>query len=248
MTDTHALDQKPIRLKVVYKSPQSLVTRYTSSVSKGGCVIQTTRPLEAGTRFVFEMFASGDDSPVEVEGEVTGVEPAGDGQFKLSIRYTPTRAKRQNLERLLDRIFNERPANEVRAHARIPVNLVAVDEDDEGVLYLVRDLSMGGIGLRLGSERELPDHVRLGSVVDLVVKAKGDAAYRLRGEVVWTTGGGSGLTRAGFGVRFVPLKESDRRVVASLQRLHRPEKVCLSVREASRKVKGKLKRGEARLT
>ena len=43
-----------VRLKVTYKSPETLLGEFTRSVGKGAVVLESRKPLPPGTRFVFE--------------------------------------------------------------------------------------------------------------------------------------------------------------------------------------------------
>ena len=47
----------PVRLRVTYKSAESLLSEFTRSVGKGAVTIESRKPLNIGTRFVFELLA-----------------------------------------------------------------------------------------------------------------------------------------------------------------------------------------------
>ena len=65
----------PVRLKVAYKTPESLLGELTKSVGRGGVRVEARKPLPVGTRFVFELRSPGVKEVVEVHGTVlTGSE------------------------------------------------------------------------------------------------------------------------------------------------------------------------------
>ena len=63
----------PVRLRVSYRSPTSLLQAFTRSVGKGGVSLPSRKALERGTRFVFELVAPDVLEAVEVTGEVVEV-------------------------------------------------------------------------------------------------------------------------------------------------------------------------------
>ena len=48
---------QPVRLRISYRSPESLLQAFTKSVGKGGVSLPSQRPLERGTKFLFELTA-----------------------------------------------------------------------------------------------------------------------------------------------------------------------------------------------
>lgn len=58
----------PVRLKVAYKTPESLLGELTKSVGRGGVRIETKKSLPVGTKFVFELRSPGVRDAVEVSG------------------------------------------------------------------------------------------------------------------------------------------------------------------------------------
>jgi type IV pilus assembly protein PilZ len=68
-----------ITLKVDYKRLNTFFADYTKNISKGGTFIRTTKPLEIGTVFVFELTLPSDAEPetgtirLELTGEVKWV-------------------------------------------------------------------------------------------------------------------------------------------------------------------------------
>jgi uncharacterized protein (TIGR02266 family) len=222
-------ERLPIRLEVVYRSARSLVTEYTSSVSKGGCRLQCKQPLEVGTRFLFEMIAARSRTPVELLGEVVWCRPGTEaGLYEVGIRYVPSDDKRAALEAMLEEIFREHDFETARLHVRVPVNLVARDTVEPALKYLVRDISRGGLGLRLPMDVGLPAHLKPRTLVSLAVRLN-DEITEIGGEVVWTLEGQPGLTHAAMGVAFLGLRPYQLKTIDTLSRLNRPAELALTL-------------------
>lgn len=220
-------DRKPVRLKVVFRTAHSLLTEYTTSVSKGGCRIEAHQPIEIGTRFIFEMFAGKSRSPVEIEGVVKRCEKASTaGRYEIGIQYTPAEGKRAALEGVIDEIFSEHEYEKARRHARVPVNLIATDAGTPQLKYLIRDLSLGGLGLRLPAGAPVPAHVQVGSGVRLTVRSQ--VPIEIAGEVVWTVAGIGALTHPGIGISFVGMGPEQEQAIDALSRLQRTVALTLS--------------------
>lgn len=199
-------EPKNIRLKVSYKSAEALLSEYTRSVGKGGVAIESRRAVPVGTRFVFELHAQGVDKAVEVFGEVIGVTGGDGGKHLLNIRYDPGQ-QREGLDALLSRIFEAHRYEKVRKHARIPLNLRATEEAPYSPSYLIRDISMGGVGVEVEANN-VPRHVRVGQpFLCEVWLSLGTLA--LYGEVVWVfepKGDRAKFASPGFGVAFGKLR------------------------------------------
>jgi CheY-specific phosphatase CheX len=193
------------------------VTEYTTCVSKGGCAIVSERPIDPGTRFVFEMYAQGQDAPLEIEGEVVRVNPLDeDHAFEIGIKYVSSGPQREVLDDLLSRIMVDPTYHVVRRHPRIPVNLIAHDTDQR-TRYVVRDVSRGGMrieGKKLASTIDVGTRVALNVVI-------GATPFTVRGTVVWMHRGSVQL-RTRLGVRFDPLEDAQLMVIDGLTRLMRP--------------------------
>ncbi len=65
-------ERGPISLRVDYKRLNSFFADYTKNISRGGTFIQTDRPLELGTEFLFELGVPVTDPSL------------GDGRLRLS--------------------------------------------------------------------------------------------------------------------------------------------------------------------
>lgn len=214
--------RQPVRLRVTFQSARALVSEYTTSVSKGGCTLWSKSPAEPGLTFVFELALESDPRrTLEVEGKVVHCHPRPGGSWDVGIEYRPANeARRAATIEFLDRVFKEELKN--RAHARVPVNLVAEDADDSAIHYLVRDLSRGGLGLKVPAERDLPQGVVVGDRAEISVWTDGDAAFTFQGSVVRLTAK-RGKAQASIGVCFDALTDANQRLVDSLLYLHRPQ-------------------------
>jgi hypothetical protein len=205
-----------VRLKVAYRSPESLLGQYTRSVGQGSVALHTQRELPVGTRFVFEMSASGVDDPLEVEGEVVRVVPLARGGYQLQVAYEAPR-ERAGVERVLQYIFENHRTERKRRHPRIPLFLRASDGTASATQYVLRDLSRGGAGFDVESFA-LPACVCVGSPflleMDLPL-----GALALFGEVAWTSASSATRERvvpATFGVRFGQLRSDSELLLERL--------------------------------
>jgi PilZ domain-containing protein len=172
----------PVKLKVSYKSPETLLGEFTRSVGKGGVAIESRRSLELGTRFVFELWAKGMKRPVEVLGEVVQCSPATKGKFLLRIRYDST-TDRTGLDEVLQKIHESHQFEKVRKHPRVPIMLHATEEAPYSPSYAIRDLSMGGMGLEVESDK-VPRNVRVGEPFLCEIWLP-TGSLILHGEIVW---------------------------------------------------------------
>lgn len=221
--------REPIRLKVNYESASALITEYTTSVSKGGCQLRSQRGLPVGSRFIFELFAKDSDQPVQIQGEVVRSEKSEDGMYEIGIRYTPTEsAERARLDQLIQEIFDDQKFEKARRHPRIPVNLIAKDGSDPSRAYLVRDLSRGGMGLRLPNDASMPPGMKVGRKLRLAVELEGESSVDIRGEVVWVVEGRSGLSHGRIGVSFPVVGNRQIAALEALTRLKRPAKLTIT--------------------
>jgi hypothetical protein len=210
----------PIRLKVSYKSPASLLSEFTRSVGRATVSLESRTAVPLGTRFVFELVTPGLGQPVEVHGEVVQVTPAAQGRFHLQIRYEPG-AERLGLDAIVQRIFSAQQFEKKRQHARIPIQVVATEETPYSPSYVVRDISMGGLGVEVDAAK-LPAHARLGNAF-LCELWLSTGALGLYGEVVWVSAPqaeGVQPVRPSFGVRFGKLRQSTVERLEKILHLH----------------------------
>lgn len=218
--------REPIRLKVTFKSLRALLSEYTTSVSKGGCTIRTQSAIEPGSVFIFALTAEGRERrSIEIEGRVQHSTPRSDGGFDVGISYVSASSPRRvATTRFLDEVFAEKLAK--RHHARVPVNLIAEDAD-RPLRYLIRDLSRGGMGLKLAVDRELPADVCLGQRVQVSILHDGDLPFIFFGTIVRLEGGSATKKQPSIGLRFINLDEANSRMIDALLYLHRPRVVQL---------------------
>jgi len=203
-------DQDPVRLRVGYQSPRSLLVEFTRSVGRQAVVLQSHRPAPAGARFLFELTAEGVAGKVEVLGEVVRCAKAADapGRYELHVRYDAG-ADRRGLDDALQWIAeaHERDRRR-REHPRIPFYVLASDGTPSSPRYLVRNLSRGGAGLEVDAG-EPPRALQAGTPFLLELEPAGRPPLLLHGEVVWRSRPLPGRARtvnSSFGVRFGTLR------------------------------------------
>ena len=66
-------ERAPIELRVEYQRLNRFFYDYTKNISKGGTFIQTKKPLEVGTQFVFKLLVPHLGEPLVLLGEVRWV-------------------------------------------------------------------------------------------------------------------------------------------------------------------------------
>lgn len=207
--------QQPIRLKVNYKSPQSVLSEFTRSVSRGSVTLESRKAVPPGTKFLFELHAEGVGAPVEVLGQVLQVTRGLNGKHLLHIRYDPGET-REGLDALLDRIFQAHKYEKLRRYPRVPLNLRGTEDAPYSPQYVVRDISVGGVGVEVEADK-LPDHVRPGQPFLLEVWLS-LGTLGLYGEVLWSftpPENRAAMLHPTFGVQFGKLRPE------TLQRLEK---------------------------
>lgn len=198
--------RKPVRLKIAYESPKRLVAEYTKSVGQGGVAIESRRALPIGTKFVFELHAKGVDAPVEVNGEVVGVETLPTGGYRLNVNYAAS-GDNARIASVLTKIFDAQRFEKVRKHPRIPIRLAAAEVGKRQTRFAVRDISRGGLGLEV-EDAAMPAHVTIGETFLLTLQVS-LGELLLYGEVAWIFSPPAERARVlkpGFGVRFGKLR------------------------------------------
>lgn len=227
--DERAFDRKPIRLRVSYKSAHSLVTEYTTSISRGGCSIETERPPPVGTRFTFELFTRDNAVALQVDGRVVRSEPSqSPGAHLVAIEYLPTSENRAALDMAIDTLLREHQFEKERRHLRVPVNLVAIDGRQPELQYLVKDMSTGGAGLQLAKDRPLPGYIDVHVPVIFEITLDDAVRSALEGQVVWTLAGRPGFSNPRVGISFEKLTDRQEAALQPLLRLHRPAQIVLT--------------------
>jgi hypothetical protein len=203
-------------LKVAYKTPEALISELTRSVGRGGVSIESKRSLAVGTRFIFELHATGVAETVEVYGEVLDVSTSAKGKYLLNIRYdAPT--ERKGIDTIIQRIFDAHKFEKVRKHPRVPLHLRATEEAPGSPQYVVRDVSRGGLGIEAEAPA-LPRTIKMGSPFLLELELS-LGPLQLHGEVVWLFNPPRERQRwlnPGFGVAFGKLRPD---TIERLQRI-----------------------------
>lgn len=173
----------PVRLKVSYKTPESLLGELTKSVGRGGVRVETQKPLPVGTKFIFELQSVGVHEPVEVAGTVMTVTETSPGRFALFIKYEPPNVRR-GIDAVIKRIFETAQFDKKRRTPRIPLHVRATESArPDAPTYRLRDISAGGVGLDVEAER-LPRHIKVGSLFQIQMKLT-TGTLQLLGQVVW---------------------------------------------------------------
>ncbi len=172
----------PVRLKVAYKTPESLLGELTKSVGRGGVRIEARKAVPVGTKFVFELRSPGVPEAVEVSGTVMTVTETAPGRFVLHIRYEPPR-NRAGLDGVIKRIFETSQYDKKRKTPRIPLHVRATENRPEAPTYRLRDISSGGVGIDVEADT-LPRHIKVG--VSFLIQMKlTTGMLSVPGEVVW---------------------------------------------------------------
>ncbi len=172
----------PVRLKVTYKTPESLLGELTKSVGRGGVRIEAKKALPVGTTFVFELRSVGVSEPVEVVGTVLTVTETAPGRFVLHIRYQAPR-ERSGIDSVLKRIFESSAFDTKRKAPRIPLHVRATENKSQTPSFRLRDISAGGVGIDVESD-VLPRHIKVGTGFGIQMKLT-SGLLALTGEVVW---------------------------------------------------------------
>ncbi len=219
ITDKHSTGGDEVRLKVSYKRAESLLSEFTKSVGRGGVTIETRKAVPLGTRFVFELYAQGIPTPVEVYGHVLQISRGEHGKHLLHIRYDPGR-DRTGLDNVIQRIFEAQQYEKVRKHARIPLYLRGTEDAPSSAQYIVRDISLGGVGVEVEADK-LPASVRTGQPFLLEIwLSLGTLA--LYGEILWTFAPPTDSARIlnpAFGVQFGKLRPDTLEHLAKIVQL-----------------------------
>ncbi|MCU0695309.1 MAG: PilZ domain-containing protein [Myxococcaceae bacterium] len=172
----------PIRLKVGYKTPETLLGELTKSVGRGGVRIEAKKTVPVGTKFVFELKSVGVKESVEVSGTVQTVTETAPGRYVLHIRYEPPR-NRQGLDAVLKRIFEATEKDVRRRTPRVPLHVRATENSPNSPIYRLRDLSRGGMGLDVECEI-LPTYLQVGTPT-LVQMRLTTGQLAAHGEIIW---------------------------------------------------------------
>lgn len=210
---------EPIRLRVAYKRPEVTLNEFTRSVSRGRVSLRCPKRVEVGTRFVFELNTAGVPKPIEVFGEVERVMPVGP-EFLVSVRYDAPQT-REGIDEAIAALDRSHELEKVRKHVRVPLNLPAQSDDPYSPSFVIRDLSLGGMGVQVEAP-ELPNPVVPGGLVVAEIWF-GVNRIALHGEVAWAMAAPSGpaFSPPTFGVRFGKLRDTTASELQALIRLRK---------------------------
>lgn len=201
----------PVRLKVAYKTPESLLGELTKSVGRGGVRVETRKPLPIGTQFVFELRSPGVKEIVEVHGTVLTVSEVQSGKWALHIRYEPPQ-NRAGIDAVLSRIFEIARYDKHRKAPRIPLAVRATEDRQGAPTYRLRDISAGGVGVDIEADA-LPEHVTVGAPFSLSMKLT-TGVLNVPGQVVWAvTTRASDTLPPRVGIAFSPLTATMKQLV-----------------------------------
>jgi type IV pilus assembly protein PilZ len=105
-------ERQTIELKVEYKRLNAFFADYTRNISKGGTFIQTDKPLDIGTEFVFKLYVPQLEDPLRIRGLVKWtVRPeeiltGGLATPGMGIRFIyRDDGEREQLERLVEQLM-----------------------------------------------------------------------------------------------------------------------------------------------
>ena len=201
----------PVRLKVAYKTPESLLGELTKSVGRGGVRVEARKPLPVGTQFVFELRSPGVKEVVEVHGTVLTVSEVQAGKWALHIRYEPPH-HRAGIDAVLSRIFEIARYDKHRKSPRIPLAVRATENRPGAPNYRLRDISAGGVGVDIEADA-LPPHVTVGAPFSLSMKLT-TGMLNVPGQVVWAvTTRESDTLPPRVGVAFEPLTANMKELI-----------------------------------
>lgn len=111
-SDRRRHPRAPIELKVQYKRLNSFFADYTRNIGRGGTFIRTTKPLDIGTEFVFELTVPKMDEPLVLRGRVQWIVRAEDATDQqepgMGIGFIfPSEADRQRIQSIVERLMIE---------------------------------------------------------------------------------------------------------------------------------------------
>lgn len=206
----------PVRLKVTYKTPESLLGELTKSVGRGGVRIESKKALPIGTEFVFELRSPGVREPVEVLGRVMSVSEVTPGKHALLIKYEAPK-QRGGLEAVIRRIFETAQFDKKRSSPRIPMHVRATETRPSSPTYRLRDISQGGVGVDVEGDT-LPSHLKVGAAFLMQLKLS-SGQLSLPGEIVWAVSTRSGTVPPCVGVCFRQLDTKSADLLDDLLKL-----------------------------
>jgi hypothetical protein len=168
--------------------------------------LPSRRRVALGTRFLFELWLKRLAKPLEVEGEVIGVQTGQKGGFEVTVRYR-FGEDRTVLDAALRELYEDHEKDTVRAHPRVPIHVIAKDTRSS-TRYVIHNLSKGGAGLTIQGDGEMPKHLEPG-VLTLIQVESAEERASFHGAIAW-------VRTPKLGVRFGKFQKS---TAATLDRL-----------------------------
>jgi Tfp pilus assembly protein PilZ len=166
-----------------------------------------------GTKFVFELKSVGVRDPVEVQGTVASVSESAPGKWVLHIRYEQPRS-REGLDAVIGRIFEGARADLKRRHARVPLQVRAVEDKPHAPVFRLRDISRGGVGIDVEGN-SLPAYIQVGTAFMLQMKLT-EGTLAVGGEVAWAVTSKQDAFPPRVGVRFTHVSSDMRGLLEEL--------------------------------
>jgi type IV pilus assembly protein PilZ len=127
--DRRQQERAPIELRVEYQRLNRFFYDYTKNISKGGTFIQTKKPLDVGTRFLFKLRVPHKTEPLILLGEVRWVLHDGESRRDangsldttpgMGIRFIYENAQQQELvEHEVEKLMVSSLGPRIYAHLR----------------------------------------------------------------------------------------------------------------------------------
>lgn len=208
-----------IRLRVAYRDVASLLGEFTRSVGQGSVTLETVKPVQLGTRFIFELLAQDVGEKLEVVGEVIDVEVLENQRYRIGVRYNPL-SNRETLDALIQHLLVKHEYERSRVHPRIPLSMRVSEEKPRCPTFQIRDFSLGGFRLEL-EHGVLPSAAAVGSPCLLEVWLRMGELI-LHGEIAWVSQpqhNPDGVVRGSIGVRFGRLRGGNLDMLEEILRL-----------------------------
>lgn len=175
-----------------YESAFATVEALTRALSQGGAVLETKNPLPVGTRFAFELLSPElPNTKLQLAGTVLevveqGIDVDGEKRFGLVIEYRfDSEEDRSRVQSAIERLLAIGRNEMRREFPRVPTAYRVRDPDDPlGAVYVMRNLSEGGMLLELASGLG-GDTASVGQRARLEV-VSGERTWTILGTIAWT--------------------------------------------------------------
>jgi hypothetical protein len=183
--------------------------------------------LVAGTQVVLELSCHASLAPAAAMAELLAAPtPLGGGRLELAVRYSPEPVSPGAVALGGWASAGPETSPQQRRHPRVPVNVLAADAADQSRQFLVRDLSLGGMGV-VAQERTAPAHT--GAAVRIPLELQPGLPVNLHGAVVWAREG-----EARFGIAFPKMGELEKAAVRLLMQRRRAHRLDFDFADGER--------------